>query len=53
MISKLKFKKKIQILNYKICRDFLYIKDLVEVLKKLYLIFQKNLTYIIFHKIKI
>lgn len=44
MIKKLKFKKKIQIQNYKLFRDFLYIKDLVTALEKIISNFPKKIN---------
>ena len=44
MINKLKLKKKIKIQNYKISRDYIYIKDLVAALEKIVANFPKKLN---------
>ena len=44
MIRKLKFKKKIQIKNFKLFRDFLYIKDLIAALEKIISNFPKKIN---------
>ena len=44
MIQKLKNKKKIEIVNHEISRDFLYVKDLISALEKIVNKFPKNIN---------